>query len=58
MNINKICIAVAALSLLSTAALGVITYQQQNYIQSIKAQIPKKEPVKKQHTRCKMQKPI
>lgn len=42
MNTNKICIAVAALSLLSTTALGVITYQQQNYIQSIKAQLPKK----------------
>ncbi|EKU72122.1 hypothetical protein [Selenomonas sp. F0473] len=47
MNTNKICIAVAALSLLSTAALGVITYQQQNYIQSIKAQLPKKESAKK-----------
>lgn len=47
MNTNKIYIAIAALSLLSTAAIGVITYQQQNYIQSIKAQIPKKEPVKK-----------
>ncbi len=35
MNTSKICVVVATLSLFSTAALGVITYQQQNYIKSL-----------------------
>ena len=32
---NKICIYIASLSLLSSIILGFITYQQQNYIQSL-----------------------
>lgn len=32
---NKICIYIASLSLLSSIILGFITYQQQNYIESL-----------------------
>ncbi|MBO4852467.1 MAG: hypothetical protein J5477_02400 [Schwartzia sp.] len=32
---NKICLGVATLSLISTAILGFITWQQQNYIESL-----------------------
>ena len=32
---NKICLGVAAFSLISTAILGFITWQQQNYIESL-----------------------
>lgn len=48
MNTSKICVVVATLSLFSTAALGVITYQQQNYIESLSQSVRESnEPTKK-----------